>query len=125
MSLLQLRADQSNHHDFGSGMPLDLVFLSRQTMGDVKIERDLLALFKVQCQTCRDLLTRSDVSARTKQEKMNSEIALRMKNSANAVGAWEIVKTALALENAPLETNHINALAHEIEIVETYLVSIS
>ena len=72
---------------------IDTAHLARYTMGDVKLERELLGMFDVQL---RELLTalekaRGDVRA----WKL---AAHTLKGAARAVGAFPLAETALALE---------------------------
>lgn len=74
--------------------PLDLVHLSRQTLGDRHLEREVLAIFRRQAR-----------QALFQLEAMNDplnrlEIAQALNGSAKGVGAWRVATAAKALESA-------------------------
>lgn len=72
---------------------LDLVHLSRQTLGDVALETELLALFESQA---RQFAKRLAGPSHPGDEKWRAELAHTLKGSARAVGAF---KAAQAAEN--------------------------
>ena len=72
--------------------PIDRAHLSRYTLGDVQLEREVLALFIEQAP---DLLVRLR-SARTTREWHMA--AHTLKGSARAIGAWRLAKVAEAAE---------------------------
>ena len=95
--------------------PLDLVHLSRQTMGDSNLECEILALFRNQCEICsQSLATHSDPQELT-------EIAHHMRGCAKAVGAWEVAKMAALLESHPTQSEHKTGLLHELHSVVNYI----
>lgn len=74
---------------------IDFDYLARQTMGDKQLEREILALFAVQCANCAIFLgNQPDFTG-------VQEIAHQMKGCAMSVGAKEIAIIARDLENAP------------------------
>ena len=77
--------------------PLDLVHLSRQTLGDRHLEREVLAIFRRQArQVLFQLEAMSDPATRL-------EIAHALGGSAKGVGAWRVATAAQALENVARE----------------------
>jgi HPt (histidine-containing phosphotransfer) domain-containing protein len=73
--------------------PLDLVHLARQTLGDRALEREILALFRIQAQAiCRQLAEAA--------EGQRADLAHTLKGSARAVGAWQVAERAEACEIA-------------------------
>lgn len=74
---------------------IDFDYLARQTMGDKQLEREVLALFAVQCANCAVFLgNQPDLTG-------IYEVAHQMKGCAMSVGAKEIAKLARDLENSP------------------------
>jgi HPt (histidine-containing phosphotransfer) domain-containing protein len=72
--------------------PLDLVHLSRQTLGDRHLEREVLAIFRQQARKVLfQLEALTDPSNRL-------EIAHALNGSAKGVGAWRVATAAEALE---------------------------
>jgi HPt (histidine-containing phosphotransfer) domain-containing protein len=74
--------------------PLDLVHLSRQTLGDRHLEREVLSIFRSQA---RKVLFQLEAMT----DPFNRlEIAHALNGSAKGVGAWRVATAAEALENA-------------------------
>lgn len=71
--------------------PLDLAYLHSMTLGDARLEREVLEMFKVQT---RELLSRL-----APQPDNAAELAHTLKGSARAVGAFEVGEAAHALES--------------------------
>ncbi len=67
--------------------PVDLNHLSRYTMGDAAIEREVLELFRRQMRVYFDKLAQSE------NEALWQEAARVLKASARSVGAWQLLKT--------------------------------
>ena len=72
--------------------PLDLDHLSRQTLGDGALEREILSLFRRQA----DLMMERLVRARGGDEVRLT--AHTLKGSARAIGAWRVAAAAEAVE---------------------------
>jgi len=72
--------------------PLDLAYLRSMTLGDARLEREVLEMFKAQT---RDLLARL-----APRPDNAAELAHTLKGSARAVGAFEVGEAAHALESA-------------------------
>jgi HPt (histidine-containing phosphotransfer) domain-containing protein len=73
--------------------PLDLVHLARQTLGDRALEREVLALFRIQAQSIYRQMAEAPSSHR-------ADLAHTLKGSARAVGAWQVAERAEACELA-------------------------
>jgi HPt (histidine-containing phosphotransfer) domain-containing protein len=71
---------------------IDISYLRSMTLGDLKLEREVLELFTQQTGVLLDRL--SDVPADA------VELAHTLKGSARAIGAFDVGDAALALENA-------------------------
>jgi len=85
---------------------IDLVHLSRQTLGDHGLEQELLGLFARQA---RDVAARLATPPRADENKWRADLAHTLKGSAAAVGAGAVARAAAAYEDAaragaPLET---------------------
>jgi HPt (histidine-containing phosphotransfer) domain-containing protein len=72
-------------------MPLDVSYLRSMTLGDTRLEREVLELFKAQT---RDLLAQL-----APQPQNCAELAHTLKGSARAIGAFEVGEAAYALES--------------------------
>lgn len=104
--------------------PVDLVHLSRYTMGNNTIEREVLELFKRQTRLYFDKLSQSanDDSWR--------EAARVLKASARSVGAWQLLQTAEIAETLAMkECSHdkqsiLQALADHIREANDFIDSI-
>jgi HPt (histidine-containing phosphotransfer) domain-containing protein len=90
--------------------PVDLVHLSRYTLGDREIEREVLALFASQAVVYLDRLAKAATATEWR------EAAHSLKGSARAVGAWRTAEAAERAEAAggALATSRSTGLA-EIE----------
>jgi HPt (histidine-containing phosphotransfer) domain-containing protein len=74
--------------------PIDLVHLSRQTLGDRALEVEILNLFVVQA---RALVERLDAAA---EPGARGDLAHTLKGSARAIGAFRVAAAAEACEAA-------------------------
>lgn len=77
--------------------PLDLVHLSRQTLGDASLEQELLLLFDAQCD---QVALRLAAPAKPGDADWRAALAHTLKGSASAVGAFEVAGRADAYEEA-------------------------
>jgi|SRR6478672_110793 HPt (histidine-containing phosphotransfer) domain-containing protein len=84
---------ESESHEAG---PLDREHLARQTLGDVDLQREILALFRRQSGV---ILARL-MAARGSDERRMA--AHTLKGSARAIGAWRVAAAAEAVEAATL-----------------------
>jgi HPt (histidine-containing phosphotransfer) domain-containing protein len=70
---------------------IDVTYLRRMTLGDLKLEREVLGMFKSQTEKLIDRLAQAPSDA--------FELAHTLKGSARAVGAFDVGEAAHALEN--------------------------
>ena len=75
------------------GAPIDRAHLSRMTLGEKELEREVLALFDRQA----DLLL---ARMRKAEPAVVAAAAHTLKGSARGIGAWRVANTAEALELA-------------------------
>ena len=82
------RAETSAERRQTSSRPVDLVHLSRYTLGDLALEREVLRLFCTQSFLCLDQL-------RVAQSGKDCiDAAHSLKGSARAIGAWGVADSA-------------------------------
>jgi HPt (histidine-containing phosphotransfer) domain-containing protein len=84
-----------------SSRPVDLVHLSRYTLGERALEREVLELFRAQSVVYLERLRR----ARSEQEWKDA--AHSLKGSASAIGAWRAAEAAQHAES--LSGTRLNA----------------
>jgi HPt (histidine-containing phosphotransfer) domain-containing protein len=94
-AILSDGADTIDH-----GCTLDLVHLSRQTLGDRALETELLELFDSQAANALDRLQVDG----PRDARLRADIAHMLKGSARGVGAFDVAIAADGLERA-LRTN--------------------
>lgn len=95
---LEPAKNSSENSDTCAASPIDHTHLSRYTMGDVDLEREVLALFL-------DTLTKMTENLNEARDSRDwAEAAHTLKGSSRAVGAW---KLAALMENA----EHLNPLS--------------
>jgi HPt (histidine-containing phosphotransfer) domain-containing protein len=80
-----------------SERPLDLVHLSRQTLGDRALEIELLGLFDKQA---GQIMARLDSSLCCGDQKWRHDLSHTLKGSARAIGAVRVAAAAQAYEDA-------------------------
>jgi HPt (histidine-containing phosphotransfer) domain-containing protein len=98
--------------------PVDLAHLSRQTMGDRDLEREVLQLFVQQATTVRDQIVNANLRERL-------FLAHGLKGSARGVGAFAIAECASDIENSPTDRLILKRLARLIDEVRDFIASIS
>jgi HPt (histidine-containing phosphotransfer) domain-containing protein len=104
--------------------PVDLAHLSRYTMGNNAIEREVLELFKRQTRLYLDRLSQS-----TSDDGWREAVRV-LKESARSVGAWQLLKTAEAAEGLSLSgfsdnrQSLLHALADQIQEANTFIDSV-
>ncbi len=76
---------------------IDLVHLSRQTLGDVALENELLRLFIVQAQQYGAWLGEARAPA---EAQKRADLTHGLKGSARAIGAFPLAQAAEAYEKA-------------------------
>lgn len=77
--------------------PLDLVHLSRQSLGDRSLEKELLMLFDRQAE---QIIARLDSEVGAGDRKWRRDLSHTLAGSAKAVGALRVARTASAYEEA-------------------------
>ncbi|MGB3502478.1 MAG: histidine kinase [Mesorhizobium sp.] len=101
-----------------SKRPIDLSHLSRQTMGDRALEREVLALFVQQAVAVSVQIDRA-----TPRER--GFMAHGLRGSAAGVGAFLIAETAAAIENDPTDMALVPRLIDEIADVRQFIAAIN
>ncbi|MGV1013588.1 MAG: Hpt domain-containing protein [Methyloceanibacter sp.] len=105
-----------------SSRPVDLVHLSRYTLGERALERDVLELFCTQSFICLEQLR----AARC--DKDWQEAAHSLKGSARAIGAWRVAEGAEHAEAFSGETqsraHHINEIESAVHEARDYIESL-
>jgi HPt (histidine-containing phosphotransfer) domain-containing protein len=76
---------------------IDLVHLSRQTLGDTALEQEVLALFVRQARVLMGRLRQATADADRHERLL---LAHTLKGSARAVGAWQVAAAAERIETA-------------------------
>ena len=97
--------------------PIDLALLSRQTMGDRALEREVLGMFKEQALAVRGQIDKADIKERL-------FLAHALKGSARGVGAMAIAECAGAIENSPTDRMIVKRLARLIDEACDFIASI-
>ncbi len=72
---------------------IDLDHLSRMTLGDLSLEREVLALFSRQAEILLERMPATDLG-------LAAASAHTMKRSARSIGAWRVADAAEAVEQA-------------------------
>lgn len=98
--------------------PVDLAHLSRQTLGDRDVEREVLALFVQQALSVRDRLGQAGPAERL-------SLAHGLKGSARGVGAFAIADCVAAIEDQPDDRQAVKRLSALIDEVRDFIASIS
>ena len=98
--------------------PVDLAHLSRQTMGDRELEREVLQLFVQQALSVRARI----VDATAKERLM---LARSLKGAARGVGAFAIADCAGKLEDSPDDSLVMDRLEFLIDEVRDFVAAIS
>jgi len=100
-----------------SGRPIDLVHLSRQTMGDRALERETLEVFRRQA---RRMMFRLDA---TTDLHGRAEIAHLLMGAARAVGAPRVAAAASLLEEAAASGRGVGAAVAAVAEATTAAVA--
>lgn len=90
--------------------PIDLVHLSRMTMGDRGLEREVLALFDRQATVLVSRMRQASPGAVT-------SVAHTLKGSARGVGAWRVAAAAEAVEVAASGEGDLSAAISRLAAV--------
>ena len=98
--------------------PIDLAHLSRQTMGDRELEREVLQLFVQQALTVRDQIVNANLKERL-------FLAHGLRGSARGIGAFGIAECAGEIEKRPAEKSELHRLSLLIDEVRDFIAAIS
>ena len=115
-------AEPSQNHDEDTGTrrkvvvppPIDMDHLSRQTLGDGAVAREVLGLFLMEIDSAREIM---------QVEMERREVAHRMKGAARAVGAFALAETAEKIEDAPGDNGHVADFLQRILELEDFIAS--
>jgi HPt (histidine-containing phosphotransfer) domain-containing protein len=98
--------------------PVDLAHLSRQTMGDRDLEREVLSLFLHQAHMVDDRMNAATVAER-------KSLAHGLKGSARGIGAFRVADIADAVETDPADAANLRKLGEAIADVRNFVSAIS
>lgn len=98
--------------------PIDLVHLSRQTLGDRALEQEVLGMFVVQLAAARENLA----AAKEADRRM---IAHTLKGTARGLGAFKLGDCAAAIEDTPENEALIARLSKAIDEVRDFVAAIN
>lgn len=98
--------------------PVDLSHLSRQTMGDRDLEREVLKLFLQQATAVRNQIG----NATPKERHM---LAHGLKGSARGIGAFAVAECAGQIEMSPSDNASVKRLGKLIDEVGDFIAAIS
>jgi HPt (histidine-containing phosphotransfer) domain-containing protein len=104
--------------DIKRSRPIDLSHLSKQTLGDRDLEREVLGMFAEQAQTVRKQIGSAAIKERL-------FLAHALKGSARGVGAFAIAECACAIENSPTDRLVVKRLVRLIDEACDFIASIS
>lgn len=101
----------------GTGRPIDMAHLSRQTMGDRALEQEVLSLFLQQA---------AGVSRKIAAAAVNERLLMAhgLKGSARGVGAFAIAECATAIERDPHDQRCWKKLASLVEAAGNFVAAI-
>lgn len=95
-------------------LPLNLTHLSRQTMGDRKLEQEVLSLFAHQAGVLRAQLAQT-----TGQDRQR--LAHKLKGAAAAVGAEQLAECAEAIMGNPMDAAGMRRLSAAIDEARAFI----
>lgn len=98
--------------------PVDLVHLSRQTMGDRALEAEVLAMFLHQALMARESIAHADLNERR-------SLAHALKGAALGIGAFAVAECASDIEKHPEDAALPKKLARRVEEVQDFIAAIS
>lgn len=96
--------------------PIDMDHLSRQTLGDGGIAKEVLGLFLLEIGAARAIM-------QVEAEAGRREVAHRLKGAARAVGAFALAETAAHVEDAPGDDGHIADFLERVTELEAFIAS--
>ena len=95
--------------------PVDLVHLSRQTLGDRELEKEVLGLFVNQSTL---YLKRLQASKSIKERK---SVAHTILGSAKGLGAWQVAEEAARFEQQCSKKTDCQRLANAVDDANAYI----
>ena len=95
--------------------PVDLVHLSRQTLGDRELEREVLGLFVNQS----TLYLKRLLAAKSAKERKN--VAHTILGSARGLGAWRVADEAAKFEEHCNNVTDCQGLASAVDDANAYI----
>jgi HPt (histidine-containing phosphotransfer) domain-containing protein len=98
--------------------PIDLAHLSRQTLGDRKVEQEVLALFVSQALAVRDKILDASAGERF-------QLAQGLQGSARGIGAFALADCASEIESHPDDRAALKRLTLLIDEVRDFIAAIS
>ena len=98
--------------------PIDLAHLSRQTLGDRKVEQEVLALFVSQAMAVRDRILEASSGERF-------QLAHGLKGSARGIGAFALADCAGEIEAHPGDRAALKRLTLLIDEVRDFIAAIN
>ena len=102
----------------GSSSPVDLVHLSRQSLGDRSLEREILCLFKSQSALYLDRLG----NAKTSDERKLA--AHTILGSARGIGAWQVAQEAENIQAVTACMQDLTPLRNAVQEANDYISDI-
>lgn len=98
--------------------PIDLVHLSKQTMGDKALEIEVLQMFARQARACL-----GEIASGEAQKIVAA--AHRLKGAASAVGAFRVSETAETLEDNAGDAASMAAVGAAVVEAENFILKLS
>ncbi|MEP1206449.1 MAG: Hpt domain-containing protein [Rhizobiaceae bacterium] len=95
--------------------PVDLVHLSRQSLGDRSLENEILRLFHSQSQLYLDRL---ECATTAEERKLAAHTVV---GSARGLGAWKVAQEAELVERACSRPCDVSALRAAVEEANAYI----
>lgn len=92
--------------------PVDLVHLSRQTMGNKDLENEVLRLYAQQAAICVEQLAEAD------SPRAWLEAAHALKGSARGIGAWKVAEAAELAEKWTFVATGDEGRKHRCDVAE-------
>lgn len=98
--------------------PIDMAHLSRQTMGDRELEREVLNLFLQQAASLQAEIAGAPTDQR-------AALAHKLKGSARGVGAFAIAECAEAIERDPADPKVLGLLQRRIDEARGFIAGVN
>ena len=102
---------------FVEAPPIDMAHLTRHTLGDEEIAREVLDLFLIEMRSAQEVV-------RGGEETELRAVAHRIKGAARAVGAFGLADIAARIEDEPEEGGHVDDFNGRISDIERYILSL-